>query len=248
MWDTAADRRLGGTRIPGVERVLAFRNACVTLADGTVRIHERSARTRELKQGASAVSLDRGRILVAAGGKVHVLAFKGTARAVHSIQAGVTALARVRRSGVTPGSARDDWLVLGFKDGGIELKPTRPGGKKPAFSFEDTPSSPVVRLSPGPRGTLAVGYGNGVFGLWSLANGARLLHGRLHGPVVHLILKGDRLYAASALGQHAALDLGMLNTDYCTLMREVWKKIPIVWADGLPQLKDPPTAHRCAGK
>ncbi len=118
--------------------------------------------------------------------------------------------------------------------------------KRSGFVFEDTPSSPVVSLVPGPPGTLAVGFGNGVFGLWSLANGIRLEHRRIHGSVAHLVFSQGFLVAASELGQYATLDLSVFHLPYCELLRRVWRRVEIVWHKGLPRRQAPDPLHRCA--
>jgi hypothetical protein len=148
--------------------------------------------------------------------------------------------------GITALSRAGEFLVVGFADGGIELLPIRAGKKRPGFVFEDTPSSPVVSLVPGPPGTLVAGFGNGVFGLWSLANGIGLEHRRMHGSVVHLVFSKEFLVAASELGQHETLDLSVFHLPYCELLRSVWRRVEIVWHKGLPQRQRPDPHHRCA--
>jgi hypothetical protein len=97
----------------------------------------------------------------------------------------------------------------------------------------------------GPEGTLIAGYANGLVGIWSLANGARLEHDRLHGPVTNLLRRGSRLYAATELGEHLVLDLSVFDTSYCELMRRVWEAVPVVWERGVLVLRPPPDGHRC---
>jgi hypothetical protein len=92
---------------------------------------------------------------------------------------------------------------------------------------------------------VVLGFASGVVGLWSLENGQRLEHGRIHGPVIHLVLKGTRLYAATGLGDHLVWDLGLFYETYCAVLREVWAEVPIVWENGLPALRAAPAAHRC---
>jgi hypothetical protein len=239
IWDVAADRRLGRTMLAGpkqaLAQVVALNEGCVTLEAGTARLYDRTGAFRILRKKATALAMDRGEILVAAQGKIHVLSPTGKARASLPAGAGVTAVARAGQS-----------LVAGFEDGGMELVPTGAGRKKPSFTFEGTPASPVVRIVAGPEDTVIAGFGNGLFGLWSLTNGKRLEHGWLRGPVSHLMIKGRKLYVASDLGQHRVLDLGVFHTEYCDLMRQVWRKVPVVWEAGLPVLRTPPKDHRCA--
>jgi hypothetical protein len=106
-----------------------------------------------------------------------------------------------------------------------------------------------LRIVKGPQKTLAVGFESGSIGLWSLDDGSRLYHKRLHGPVVYLRIEKQRwLYAATELGQYLTLDLGILTEDYCQLMQKIWWEMPLVWGKGGPLLQRPPADHRCAAK
>src|SRR4030095_9846597 len=98
----------------------------------------------------------------------------------------------------------------------------------------------------GPRGTVIVGYSGGVVGMWALADGKRLGQALLHGPVVHLLLEDQQLYAATELGQHLTWDLGVFYRDYCSLMREIWSEVPVVWSNGRPVAAAAPTDHVCS--
>ena len=94
--------------------------------------------------------------------------------------------------------------------------------------------------------TLIAGFANGTIGIWSLENGRRLLHERLHGPVAHLLIHYERLYAASTLGQHSVLDLSDFYRDHCELLREVWQRVPVTWESGIPRLRPPPEGLECS--
>ena len=246
IWDMEADKLLHRESLPGLNQVLAMPGGCITLAQGKVRLHRKGgSATTALQYGnrwANVVAYDRGEILIVAGRKVFVFGPSGGQRGSYNSDVGVTALARI-----------GDWLILGFNDGNMELAPIAgPSGrlrheqKKPTFFFEDVPSSPVVRLIAGPRGTLIVGFANGIFGLWSLKTGTRLEYSKLHGPVSHLLRRGNKLYAASELGQYQVLDLSIFYTPYCDLVKQVWEKVPVLWKEGLPILSPPPRKHRCS--
>ena len=239
MWDQRADRRLARRAVGGLTRVLAIPSGCVTLTGaGVLQLHPRAAGAapRELAQKVSAVGRHEGRLLVATAREASVVDAQGAtlSRGQGRPGPGVTAVTRA-----------GPWLALGFRDGNIELLPTARGGTRPGFSFEDTPSSPVQRLAPGPMGTLIAGYANGLVGLWSLRNGKRLEHGQLHGPVVHLLLRKGKLYAASELGQHLTMDLAIFHADYCDLLRSIWREVPVVWEGGLPLERPAPDDHTC---
>ncbi len=236
MWDQRADRRLGRRAVIGLSRVLATSAGCVTLGGaGALQLHPRGGATPQaLAREVAAVGRHEGRLLVASASAVSVMDSKG---AVHSRVPSGPGVTAVTRAG--------PWLVLGFRDGNIELLPTARRKRKPGFSFEDTPSSPVQRLAPGPMGTLIAGYANGLVGLWSLRNGKHLESRQLHGPVAHLLLRKGKLYAASELGQHLTMNLSSFHADYCELLRNIWREVPVVWEDGLPRERSAPDDHSC---
>jgi hypothetical protein len=98
----------------------------------------------------------------------------------------------------------------------------------------------VVSILAGPASTVVVGYANGVLGLYSLADGGRLAEVQLHGPVSHLLLEGHRLYAATELGRHLTWDLDALHGDWCAVLENVWRRVPVVWSAGRAELREPP--------
>jgi WD40 repeat protein/serine/threonine protein kinase len=236
LWEVDRDRRAFSARVPDLTRVLALSGGgCVTLGRGEVRLYDRRGRFKPLRQGARAIALDRGEILVAAGREVLVYDARGARRRAYGAGVGIQAMARTRR-----------WLALGFTDGNIELVPLAEGRSRPGFSFEGIPSSSVVRMLEGPLGTLIVGYANGLVGIWDLDNGALLTRIRLHGPVIHMLIKEGKLYAASELGNHDVMDLELFSSPYCNLVRQVWQRVPTVWEGGLPVLRAPPRDHPCS--
>jgi WD40 repeat protein len=234
MWDTVADRRLFKKSVPGITRVLAVAGGCVTRANRTARLYLRSGGSIKLASGAGAVSVHNDRILVALKGKV--LAFDASGRKKRELGGGI---------GVTAMADSDRWLVLGYWEGGLELVPIATGRARPTFSFEGVPSSAVVRILLGPPGTIIAGYANGLVGMWRLRNGVRLLHTHLHGPVVHMVYRKGKLYAATELGDHAVLDLEVFRWRYCKLMKKVWSAVNTVWRHGRPVAAPPPEGHEC---
>jgi hypothetical protein len=101
---------------------------------------------------------------------------------------------------------------------------------------------------PGPKGTLVAGFANGQLGIWSLDNGARLRHSRLHGAVRYIVLAQGKLLAATELGDYLALDLSTFRLAYCDLLRQVWKEVPVLWENGLPVKRAPDEGHSCFEK
>lgn len=69
----------------------------------------------------------------------------------------------------------------------------------------------------------------------------------MHGPVLHLLLKDEKLYAATEVGVYTVLALGVFCRSSCQGPREVWKEIPFVWREGKPVAKPGPADHPCAG-
>ena len=130
----------------------------------------------------------------------------------------------------------EEGLVFGFNDGSIELGSNPYGERSESRVFEGTPSSPVTAMLPGPGKILIAGFANGLIGIWSLADGSRLYKARLHGPVIHLMIKDAALHAATDLGQYLRLDIGIMHLNHRTLLEEVRRQVPVYWKGGLPVL------------
>jgi len=118
------------------------------------------------------------------------------------------------------------------------------GAAAPSHVFEEVPPSPVTKIAPGPMGTLIAGFANGVVGLWKVDDGTMLDRIRVHGPITHLMIVGDRLHAASELGDHAELDLSVFHRSRCEVLRLVWAAVPVVWSAGAAEMAPPPR-HDC---
>ena len=224
-----APRRVLSVAVPGADGVVAFPGGCVVLSRGKARIYRGARLQREL--AASAAAWDGESLLLASGGTVRRLGPAGREKARVAVGDGVTALARVGRT-----------LILGFRDGTIETASLAGGADSRRL---DGPPSAVTRLAVGPRGTVVAGFESGQVGLWSLRSGEHLLGVRLHGPVAHLQRAGARVHAATDLGDRLSLDLHVFDLAYCDLLREVWRRAPTVWEDGLPVVRPPPAGHRC---
>lgn len=142
------------------------------------------------------------------------------------------------------------WTALGYGEGTIDLAAESPDDSLALVHLDDLPRGAVERIIPGPAKTLIAGAANGELGVWDLEVGARLVRAQLNGPVVHLLVRDDVLYAVSELGDIEILDLGVLTEDYCALMHEVWQRIPVVWEGGIAVVRDAPRAgqHRCADR
>jgi len=237
LWDVAADARLAVKPVAGLQQVWALPEGCVLIASDKAQLMSRSGELNELPVPAKATALswDGRQILVAAGGKIWALSASGTVLATHGADVGITAIHRA-----------DSRLLAGYADGSIEPVGTAPRGNEPTVAYDRPSTNPVVRMISGPGGTLIAGYANGLLGIWDHDTGTLLNQIRLHGPVVHLLLKADELYAATELGQHAVWDLSVFHIDYCQLLREVWNAVPVVWSHSRAVLRQPPPDHSCA--
>ncbi len=234
VWDLRQDRRVFRARhkkwLPPVQRLFATRGGCVSLLDGRVVVHGPKAET-ELAGDATALGLAGDDILVATADEVVLFGASGKRKRSVLAGTGVSALTGAHRG-----------LVLGHDEGNLEYVPASGGARR---TIKSTTASAVRRLSRGPGDTVVSGHADGTVALWSLTTGRRLRHGRLHGPVHHLLLRGARLYAATELGEHLAWDLTVLQQDYCTLLDRIWSDVPVVWRGGAAAVAAPPKTHRC---
>ncbi len=233
-WDRRADRRLFAKAIDRVSSVVARAHGCAVVVRGVASAYDLAGNPQVLARTSTAMVADGQRLFVADGRNVIEFNERGGAVNHYKGDLHVTAMVRVGR-----------FIALGFQDGNIELIATH-GAAAKVSSFEAVPASPVVSMIAGPRGTLVVGFANGLLGIWHLANGARLDHARLHGAAIHLGLVGGRLYAATERGDHLVIKLDAFNLGYCELLREVWARVPVLWEGGLPKLAPLPRKHRCA--
>ena len=233
LWDPSGDRLLVGAAVAGASRLWAQHGHCVVRGSGERVL--RLAANGELSVVATDVDAlwaDSDHLVVASGGELSVLGSEAGQAAPLSLDAGVTAVADL-----------GDRLAVGYREGGVELV-TRDGSVR--TPLDGVPSSTVVALLGGPAGTIAAGYASGDLALWALESGALLYRTRLHGPLVHLALDGDRLLAATELGDSEELELGELARDYCEFMEELWAEVPTVWEGGRPVVRPPPSRHPCS--
>jgi WD40 repeat protein len=234
-WNLETDAPGAATSVPLLRDVAALPGACAALAgNGEASLRPLAGGAIVLSPNATALSADGDKLLVAAEHGVRVHAADGRLMASVGADVGVTALARV-----------DDAIAVGYRDGNIEL--LNEGGARGMrrVVFDDIPAVAVERIAAGPPGTLLAGFVNGTVGAWDLRTGAALLKLQLHGPVTWLACPAHTLHAVTELGDLQAVDLDVLVRDYCTLMREVWKEVPVVWSEGRAVPAEPPAGHRC---
>jgi len=240
LWDVPTGRRLATVAVPHVERALVADDGFVTLATGRAelwRCPPAGCHGAVLApSGATAIAPGRQQILVAAGAEVRRFAPSGVIERTIPLSAGITALL-----------ATGNHLFAGFTDGAVEMRALE-GASAAPLRLKDTPTRPVTALTEGPLGTLAAGYANGAVGLWSLADGRQLDRAKLHGSVVHLVVRDGRLHAATDLGDHLTWDLSLALRPYCDLLGEVWAQVPVVWDGQRPVRRSPSADHPCADR
>ncbi len=246
LWDVAADQLVARHSSESLEQVIATLTGCLIRSAGKVKVLHRSGKRYELPlpgkasaigQSHGATTAGSAAALIAAADQLMVFeSLDGAARtpsARHTVAPGATAVGRI-----------DGRAVAGYRDGNMEFVATAPA-KAASFLFENVPSSPVLRIVEGPMHTLFAGYANGVVGMWSWKDGKRLAHAQLHGPVVHMLLRDDKLFVATDLGAHLTWDLSSFYRTHCEVLREVWQRVPVTWQQGHPTLQEPPQRHRC---
>lgn len=236
IWDTKTDKLRYQTALAGLKNVRATSAGCLTLAQNHAQLFSSwgNRSPLSLARSAQAISWSSGTMLVADEKEVTLFDPSGKRQADYPVDPGVTAMLLMK-----------SWLVLGYRDGNLELVPLHPESKKPVYSFEEVPRSAVERLLEGPLGTLIVGYSNGIVGIWNTENGAHLASARLHGPVIHLQQQGTKLYVGTELGDYRVMDLSAFHLSYCDLLHQIWQKVPMIWEGGIPVERNPPRDNPC---
>ncbi|MEM6989869.1 MAG: protein kinase [Myxococcota bacterium] len=240
LWSVADGQRRAAAPLRHVTDVRAAADGCLALA-GQQAVWlpaQGTLETLSTPSVATAIGLadgaGQGHLLVATSGEVvDIVPGPGT-RTSTEVEPGVTAMAQA-----------GDVLVLGFRDGHLSFEPSASSTAADTRTAEGAPASAVERIVASPQGVVAAGFANGEVGMWSVASGRRLAKGRLHGRVAHLAVDGAFLFAATDLGHVLRWDLDVLLDDYCTVLREVWDRVPVVWADGRVVVEPPPRDHGC---
>ena len=217
-----------------VRHIRALAAGCLVLDVQETTLFSGPGLSTRLHSGSTAAAHAGDAMLLLDGQKVVRVTLDGKLQDERDVGTGASTLAVIGGK-----------LLVGYANGSLGQAGVASGEVSTA-SLEHTPSSPVVALAAGPRGTLIIGYANGELGIWQLNNGKRLDHARLHGPVVHLLVSNQRLYAATELGDPLVRDLSPLYQERCALMNEVWKQVPVVWSGGAAVKQAPPEDHPCA--
>jgi WD40 repeat protein len=234
-YDVASDRRLFSVAMDGLLRVRAGDSGCVSLTGRGAWLHDLAGNGTALASGATAVALSGDEVLVATEDCVRFFDSSGRPAGALPTSRGATAVA-----------ATADRVVLGYKDGSIEVIAREAGASFEAPRFEGVQACPPVRIEVGPAGTLVAAYASGFVGLWSLESGERLEWARLHGAAVHVLVSGTSVAVATELGQWLTWDLGIFTRPRCDLLGEIWSRVPVAWEAGHPVRRAQPPDHECA--
>jgi len=223
LWDLATAHVVFTDSPPPLSRLMAIPDGCVSLtSDGEARLIRADATFEMLTVETTAIGHDKNEIFAATGDQITILTHGGDRLETLEIGGPISAVAKMSGAMIT-GSFR-----------GAILATNQNGDGDTTTVMQATPQSPVTRIDAGPPGTVAAGFANGEVGLWDLTTGAKLIHARLHGSIIHLDAGPSGLVAASELGQSLNWDLTTLvqpRSDFLTTVRET---VPAVWQNGRP--------------
>jgi len=165
---------------------------------------------------------------------------------VHELDANSgEALRRVASGrGVTAIHGSEDGMLLGYEDGALAFSEAGHDDVTGTPTFENLPTRAVTVVTEGVPGseTVVAGSEDGEVGIWSLADGSRLLELHLHGPVRFLRIFSDRLVAVSELGDARDIDLSVFTLPPRELLRQVRAQVSVLWSDGAAGRRAPTPA------
>jgi WD40 repeat protein/tRNA A-37 threonylcarbamoyl transferase component Bud32 len=237
-WDIPSDQRRFVQDAPAIAALVVLPTGCAVLdPDGQVVVLLADGPLRLPGANASAIAASGADLIVVGNSEVVSYDSQGQERdrfAARFVSV-PTALARL-----------PSHVAIGSDHGGVTLLPLEATAGTSTIALQETPTSAVTAMAPGSGPTLAVGFADGSVGLWNPATGRRLQRFQLHGPVRQLAFDGGHLRALTELGDHASLDLSLLERGYCDLMVEVWKQVPVAWEGSQAELREPPEEHRCS--
>ena len=240
-WDLSVGKQKATIDIEDIEKVLPFKNGLVAFNKGNVDLWNceagqlnKCAFKRLVGGGATAVHVNDDQILVAVSGEIRRIGPTGIVDVLTRIDTGATAFIEMKEA-----------VVVGYQDGSIEYCGLDPVEVARIKVFEDTPKESVELITRVTNDVVAAGFGDGSVGLWNVKSGRHLDSFKMHGPLVHLKVYEGFLYAATAVGEHMAHDLGVYYREYCDILREIWDAVPVVWMDEHPVRLRPDSDHHC---
>ncbi|MBN2360870.1 MAG: hypothetical protein JXR83_15550, partial [Deltaproteobacteria bacterium] len=237
VMDDAHERAVTMKTIDDATAVFALPAACAFNGKAGARLVDSTGAIKTLCANATAFGRQGAALLVACGDRVRWFDGAGNEIASNAREIGndVTALA-----------ADDRWLLVGHKNGEINIVPLVAGLPAVSHLLDQTRPSEVTKLIVGPMNTLIAGQLDGNVSIWDLQSGALLERVMLHGAVEHLLLDDKKLYAVSELGDPEVWDLGVLYLSRCELLQQVWSKVPSVWQEGRSVVRAPTAIGECA--
>lgn len=229
------NKKVLDAELPPVADFIARDDGCAVLTKaGAVNWYGDGAQRTVLATGASAVASAPSGLAVATQREILIIDNAGRIVRRDFAEPGITALA-----------LSNDWIAVGDGRGDIELRPNQSGSLASELELAALPASRVERLALTGNGTLAAGFQDGTVGVWSLESGALLEKVALHGPIIHLWTRNQKLEAASELGDFAGIDFSLFETPYCRLLQTVWEDVPLAWHKGRVVSAPAPKNHPC---
>lgn len=204
-------------------------NGFAVLSDGKVVFHS-LVHSSQIKDDIRLLSSDGQHMYVFSGSELIILD-TGLKKA-GTFNVGLTCTSALYNGNV---------LVTGHSDGTI----TSTQNNKVIRYMEGTPSSSVTSISRVRSNILSVGFADGSFGLWNIEDGKRLYSDRIHGTIAKQIYSSGFLHVYSDTGFSVRLDLRVLEGDQCSLLCDIWKRIPVIRRGLDYEITPPDKTHPC---
>lgn len=147
--------------------------------------------------------------------------------------------------GATAVLSQDNQLIVGFSNGAVEFFSRPAISRLRALNLQEQPVGSIALMRSGPMKTLLLGFSDGTVGYWSVESGALLLNGKLHGIPMHVFGSGANITVMSALGSLHHFPLANLQLDRCRFAEEVIRQVPVVWGDGVAEVRSPVAGVGC---
>ncbi|MBN2494737.1 MAG: protein kinase [Deltaproteobacteria bacterium] len=233
-WDLVSDRSLCRIEIEDALEIQATPAGCAVRCPSRVQLIDQQCELRwEALVESSALGLDGGDLLVAAGGEISSFDSTGKKKTAYPAEQDVTAILSTA-----------EWIIQGKASGHVALLPRRASGLPPGFSLSPVHHRSVSSLLDLPAGLMAVGHADGQLDIWAYRLGRHIYSQRLNGSIEQMVVHRGRLHVVSEQGGHASIDLAALESSYCSMLKQVWASTPAVWQHGL-LLRTPPRDHDC---
>lgn len=235
-------------QLSGVLSVHANENDCLLRTKNEIVNVKRSGsrmslfKSEDLINNAFVTPSNKGRVWVSERFAIRGIAADGQTQVVLPADPEMDVFAVFQEDQTKDASATAFGRVLSFPGGQVEVHWP---DQKPIL-LKNTPSSDATTISIDIPGVAIVGFANGQLGLWDLVSGTRFAADRVGGKMEYLVMVDDVLYAATDLGNIIQWDMKYFSQDYCDLLKEVWREVPVVWAaaEGL-RAEVPPSSHIC---